>query len=121
MTLAGYGKLVGAIGLGLQQDHDRAEMGYWIAVPHWNNGFTTEAARRVIDFGFEALTLERIFAQHFATNPASGRVMMKAGMHYEGSLRHHIKKNGGGTWILWCTAFCVRNGNQGIVDIPNAC
>jgi ribosomal-protein-alanine N-acetyltransferase len=94
VTLAGDGKLVGAIGLGLQPDHDRAEMGYWIAVTQWNNGFATEAAKRVIDFGFEVLTLERVFAQHFATNPASGRVMRKAGMHYEGCLRHHIKKWG---------------------------
>lgn len=94
VTLAGDGKLVGAIGLGLQQDHDRAEIGYWIAVPHWNNGFATEAATRVIDFGFDTWTLERIYAQHFATNPASGRVMTKSGMQYEGCLRHHIKKWG---------------------------
>ncbi len=88
------GVLVGAIGLSLQLEHDRAEIGYWIGHPHWNQGYASEAARMVIDFGFERWDLERILAQHFAYNPASGKVMTKSGMQYEGCLRHHIKKWG---------------------------
>ncbi|MGD8865955.1 MAG: GNAT family N-acetyltransferase [Anaerolineales bacterium] len=86
------GDLLGAIGLVIQLEHDRAELGYWVGKPHWNQGYATEAARQVIDFGFMTLNLERIYAQHFTRNPASGRVMLKNGMQYEGCLRHHIKK-----------------------------
>ncbi len=85
-------ELIGAIGLVVQLEHARAELGYWIGKPHWNQGFATEASRKVIDFGFTNWELERIYAQHFSGNPASGKVMIKSGMHYEGCLRHHIKK-----------------------------
>ena len=50
----------------------------------------TEAARAVLDLGFERLDLLRIYATHFARNPASGRVMQKAGMVREGCLRQHV-------------------------------
>jgi RimJ/RimL family protein N-acetyltransferase len=86
------GDLFGAIGLVLQLEHDRAELGYWVAVQHWNRGYATEATGKVINFGFSTWNLERIYAQHFVGNPASGKVMTKNGMHYEGNLRHHIKK-----------------------------
>ena len=45
-------------------------------------------------YGFETLGLHRIFANHFANNPASGRVLGKIGMRYEGSLRAHVLKWG---------------------------
>lgn len=94
ITLCETGSLVGAIGSGIQLEHDRAELGYWIGKPHWNQGYATEAAQKLIDFIFDRWGLERIFAQHFAGNPASGEVMKKCGMQYEGCLRHHIKKWG---------------------------
>jgi ribosomal-protein-alanine N-acetyltransferase len=86
------GELLGAIGLVIEPDHDRAEMGYWIGQPFWNRGFASEAAAEIIHYGFESLNLERIHAQHFTTNPASGKVMLNTGMSREGLLRHHIKK-----------------------------
>jgi|SRR5450759_1791887 len=46
--------------------------------------------RAVVTFGFGKLSLQRIYAQHFARNPASGRVMAKVGMQLEGTLRRHI-------------------------------
>ena len=70
----------------------RAELGYWIGKPYWGQGYCTEAARATLDFGFEQLGLNRIFAHHFARNPASGRVMQKIGMTREGRLRQHVKK-----------------------------
>lgn len=94
ITLAESLQLVGAIGLVRHKEHDRAELGYWVGKPHWNRGYASEAALLVVDFGFESWQLERIFAHHFATNPASGKVMEKAGMQYEGCLRHHVKKWG---------------------------
>lgn len=84
--------LVGAIGLHVQPAHHRAEMGYWIGVPYWRQGYATEAARRVIAFGFDTLGLNRIYATYFTRNPASRRVMEKAGMRYEGTLREWIRK-----------------------------
>ncbi len=86
--------VVGAIGLHLRLAHQRAEMGYWVGLPFWNRGYATEAARAIIAFGFEALGLNRIHASHLARNPASGRVMMKAGMRFEGTLRQHVLKWG---------------------------
>lgn len=84
------GELMGAIGLTIHKHHRRAEMGYWIGVAYWNHGYTSEAAQRVIAYAFEDLGLDRVYASHFSRNPASGRVMQKAGMTYEGTLREHF-------------------------------
>lgn len=86
--------LIGAMGLEISKDNDRAELGYWIGKPYWNMGYCTEAARAVIRYGFERLGLARIFASHLKRNPASGRVMQKVGMAHEGCLRRHVKKWG---------------------------
>lgn len=94
ITLAGTGELVGAIGLVITAEHERAELGYWIGVPFWNHGYVTEAARLVLRFGFQTQQLNRIYAHHFENNPASGRVMQKLGMTHEGTLRKHHKKWG---------------------------
>ena len=67
--------LVGAIGLEVRRRHARAELGYWIGKPYWNNGYCTEAAQAVVRHGFEDLGLARVFARHMSRNPASGRVM----------------------------------------------
>lgn len=82
--------LIGMVGLHMREEHKRAELGYWIGVPYWKQGYATEAAQRVLDWGFQTLGLNRIHAQHFAGNPASGRVMQKIGMKYEGTLRQHF-------------------------------
>lgn len=94
VTTRDGGALVGAVGLALTMSDRRAELGYWIGVPHWNRGYATEAARAVLDFGFGTLGLHRIMARHMARNPASGRVMQKLGMQQEGVLRHHTLKWG---------------------------
>jgi RimJ/RimL family protein N-acetyltransferase len=85
---------VGAIGLSLQSEHARAELGYWIGRPYWHQGYATEAAAAVIRYGFDVLGLNRILAHHMARNPASGRVMQKLGMQREGLLRQHVWKWG---------------------------
>lgn len=82
--------LVGAISLRIELTHRRAELGYWIGTPYWGLGYATEAARAMVTFGFGKLSLQRIFAQHFTRNPASGRVMTKIGMRLEGTLRQHF-------------------------------
>lgn len=92
ITLKAGGALLGAISLTIERRFDRAELGYWIAEPYWGNGYCTEAAHRVVDYGFGELRLNRIHATHLARNPASGRVMQKIGMTKEGLARQHSKK-----------------------------
>jgi RimJ/RimL family protein N-acetyltransferase len=94
LTLRQTQELVGAIGLMINRPHARAELGYWVGIPFWNQGYATEAAHEILRFGFEELELNRIFAQHLVRNPASGRVMQKAGMQHEARLRQHINKWG---------------------------
>ena len=94
LTLRQTQQLVGAIGLVINRPNGRAELGYWVGIPFWNQGYATEAAREILRFGFEELDLNRIFAQHLTRNPASGRVMEKAGMQHEARLRQHINKSG---------------------------
>lgn len=84
--------LCGAIGLALTLEHSRAELGYWVGLPYWGQGYCTEAAQAVITYGFTVLDLNRIYAMHFMRNPASGRVMQKIGMSYEGCMRQHSRK-----------------------------
>jgi [ribosomal protein S5]-alanine N-acetyltransferase len=86
--------VVGAISLRIELPHRRAELGYWIGRPYWGQGFATEAALAVICFGFETVAAQRIYAQHFTRNPASGRVLEKAGMQREGMLRRHVYRWG---------------------------
>ncbi len=86
------GRVVGAIGLEIDRTHDRAELGYWIGVPFWGKGYATEASIELIRYGFETLGLNRVHASHFATNPASGRVLEKVGMMREGLLPQHLKR-----------------------------
>ncbi|MGH7470624.1 MAG: GNAT family N-acetyltransferase [Longimicrobiales bacterium] len=92
VTLRDTQQLVGTIGLRIQPAHRRAELGYWIGVPFWGRGFCTEAAAVVLEFGFKQMDLHRIYAAHLKRNPASGRVLQKLGMSYEGRLREHVRK-----------------------------
>jgi [ribosomal protein S5]-alanine N-acetyltransferase len=86
--------LVGAIGLHIQTADHSAELGYWIGKPWWNRGIASEAARRIVAWGFDALGLNRIFAHHMISNPSSGAVLRKAGLTLEGTLRQHVRKYG---------------------------
>ncbi|MBK8004077.1 MAG: GNAT family N-acetyltransferase [Gemmatimonadetes bacterium] len=88
------GVLLGAIGLELTPEHDRGELGYWLGRAFWGQGYATEAARAVVRFGFELLHLHRIQAHHFVRNPASGRVLLKAGLRSEGVRRGAFVKEG---------------------------
>ena len=84
-------ELAGVIGL-VPKEHNRGEIGYWVGVPYWGRGYATEATRAIIRYGFEERGMNRIEAMHFSRNPASGRVMQKAGMEHEGTHRQAIFK-----------------------------
>jgi RimJ/RimL family protein N-acetyltransferase len=86
------GTLMGAIGLHLNGTHERGELGYWLGVPYWGWGYTTEAARRVTAYAFEVLHLHRVQATCLPRNVASSRVMQKVGMRYEGLMRDYVRK-----------------------------
>lgn len=94
IRLRSTGRLCGGIGLHPETQNGWAELGYWIGVPFWGNGYATEAAGAVIEYGFHKLKLEHIFASHFKGNNQSGRVLRKIGMRHEGSVRHGVMKAG---------------------------
>ena len=71
------------------------EIGYIVNPRHWGNGYATEAARGLLDYGFRVLGLRRITACCDVDNPASARVLEKAGMRREGRLRGHGVRAGG--------------------------
>ncbi len=84
--------LLGGITLSLVPAHNRADLGYWLGVPYWNQGYMTEAVRRVIAFALAECAVHRVQAGCFPRNRASARVMEKAGLLYEGVLRGYLRK-----------------------------
>lgn len=88
------GVLAGSVGLFCNARHKNAEIGYWIGEAFWNRGYASEAVGEVIRFGLKEKGLHKIWGQHFAENPASGRVMEKNGMRQEGVLRDQYYKDG---------------------------
>jgi len=87
---------IGTIGLILGTDVHRftAELGYWLAEPFWNKGIMTGAVKKLSDYAFDKFLLYRIFAEPYVTNPASARVLEKAGYNREGILRSSVFKDG---------------------------
>jgi [ribosomal protein S5]-alanine N-acetyltransferase len=81
---------MGAIGLEVTISHRRGEIGYWMGKPYWGAGYMTEAARRLVRFGFEELNLNRIDGNCYVDNIGSARVLEKCGMTYEGTLREYL-------------------------------
>jgi RimJ/RimL family protein N-acetyltransferase len=74
--------LIGACSIDAHEEG--AELGYWLGVPHWGEGYATEAARAVIDHAFGALAHERLQAGARVSNPASRRVLEKCGFQWTG-------------------------------------
>jgi ribosomal-protein-alanine N-acetyltransferase len=94
IVLAEEEQLIGSIGMDIASEHQLARLSYWLGTDYWNQGYCTEAVRAVIDYGFTRLSLHRIYAPHFHNNPASGRVLRKIGMTYEGRMREHYIRFG---------------------------
>jgi [ribosomal protein S5]-alanine N-acetyltransferase len=90
------GEAVGGIGLVLKSDveHCSAEIGYWLGEAAWGRGIATAAVQALTGYGFETFGLTRIFAVPFANNPASMRVLEKAGYLREGVMRRSAIKEG---------------------------
>ena len=80
---------------------DCATMGYCMSRAHWHRGIMPEALNAVVDFLFGEVGFNRIEAEHAAENGASGRVMEKAGLRYEGTHRQAGKCNAGIVDLVW--------------------
>ena len=89
-------KVVGSIGVFRQGNIHRlaAELGYYIAEEYWGRGIMTEAVRQICEYVFDKSDIIRIYAEPFAYNIASCRVLEKAGFQCEGTLRNNAVKNG---------------------------
>jgi RimJ/RimL family protein N-acetyltransferase/mannose-6-phosphate isomerase-like protein (cupin superfamily) len=90
------GKAIGSIGVFRRDNVHRftGELGYYIAEPYWGKGIMTEAVRQICDYVFTNTDIVRIFAEPYAYNNASCRVLEKAGFQFEGILRQNAVKNG---------------------------
>lgn len=81
ITLLETGAIVGGVGL-IQKDE--VELGYWLTPAAWGQGYATEAALAMVAFGRDSLGLTHIASGHFIDNPASERVLAKAGFRPNG-------------------------------------
>ncbi len=91
------GRVAGGIGYTLHQDVERvgAELGYWLGVEFWGQGIATAAVRAVTQHAFvRHPELRRLYAVPFSSNPASARVLSKAGYRLEGTLCQSAIKDG---------------------------
>ncbi len=76
-------QFVGELGMGLSPEMDRGEIHYSIVPDFWGNGFATESVKRIIQFGFETLHLNRIEANSATENIRSIKVLEQVGMRKE--------------------------------------
>lgn len=99
ITLKETSEIIGGIDVILLLEHiDCCEIGYVLSKKYWNQRIMTEALESVENYLFQKANFNRIQARHDVDNVASGKVMVKAGMKFEGVLRQSDKKNTG----KWC-------------------
>ena len=90
------GKAIGSIGVSaLDANFEKAEVGYCLSKKYWRKGIMTEALSAVMQYLFDKCCFNRVEAHHHVDNPASGRVMLKCGMKFEGIMRQWRKDNQG--------------------------
>jgi [ribosomal protein S5]-alanine N-acetyltransferase len=85
------GLFLGMTGLHVDED---CEFGYWLGKPFWGQGYATEAAVRLAEYGFVALGLDNLHAGWFYDNPASGHVLAKLGARHNGSQMRECRARG---------------------------
>jgi [ribosomal protein S5]-alanine N-acetyltransferase len=78
----------------IEIEHSQAELSFWLAPEVWGQGYMSEALKPAIDYGFESLYLNRLYAYHMVRNPGSGKVLQKNGLMPEGILRQRVRKWG---------------------------
>jgi len=81
---------IGVVGIDWRQP-DAPELGYWLGVEHWGQGFATEAARAAIDFTFEEFAIEHLISGARVTNPSSRNILEKCGFQWSGVELHRFE------------------------------
>ena len=87
---------IGMVGVDWREP-DAPELGYWLGVDYWGNGFGTEAARAVIDFTFEEFEIEHMVSGARVTNPSSRNILEKCGFQWSGVELHRFEALGSST------------------------
>ena len=87
---------IGVVGIDWRQP-DTPELGYWLGVEHWGQGFGTEAARAAIDFAFEEFDVEHLVSGARVTNPSSRNILEKCGFQWSGVELHRFEALGSST------------------------
>lgn len=96
------GEVIGVISIVRQNEKvNSAEVGYCMGTKWWGLGIMPEALKAIISYLFNEVGFNRIEGKHDRNNPKSGRVMQKAGMQYEGTLRQADKNNQGIIDVVW--------------------
>ena len=110
------GRAAGSIGVFRQEDVycKRAEIGYWLARPYWGRGIMSAAVRRMCEEAFAHWDIVRIYAEVFASNTGSRRVLEKAGFQREGVLRQSVYKNGK---LLDSHLYALLQGDEGEISM----
>ena len=87
---------IGVVGIDWRKP-DAPELGYWLGVEHWAQGFGTEAARAVIDFTFEEFEVEHLISGARVANPSSRNILEKCGFQWSGVELHRFEALGSST------------------------
>jgi ribosomal-protein-alanine N-acetyltransferase len=95
-AIATVEEAIGGVGITINQDVHRltAELGYWLGEPYWGKGVMTETVTRFTEYALEHFGLVRIYAEPYAYNKGSFRVLEKAGFVLEGRMRCSVIKDG---------------------------
>jgi RimJ/RimL family protein N-acetyltransferase len=81
----------------------QGELGYWLAEDYWNQGIISSAIEKIVEYGFETLNIDCIFATPFIKNTASQKVLKKAGFKTDSKKRKIIKNN----WLYEVIIFSI--------------
>jgi RimJ/RimL family protein N-acetyltransferase len=87
---------IGVVGIDWREP-EAPELGYWLGVEHWGQGFGTEAARAVIDFFFEEFDAEHLMSGARVANPSSHNILEKCGFQWSGVELHRFEALGSST------------------------
>jgi RimJ/RimL family protein N-acetyltransferase len=87
---------IGMVGIDWRQP-DAPELGYWLGIEYWGQGFGTEAVRAVIDFTFEEFNIEHLISGARVTNPSSRNILEKCGFQWSGVELHRFEALGSST------------------------
>ena len=87
------GRFLGIVELrAIETEHSQGELSFWLAKHAWGKGYMQEALSAVVEFAFESVGLNRLYAYHMLRNPASGRILEKTGFRREGVLCQRVRK-----------------------------